>query len=371
MKVAIVHDWFVGYSGGEKVVEQMLSLYPDADLFSLYDFLPDDSRSFIQDKSVTTSFLQSLPFSKSKYRNYLPLMPLAIEQFDLSSYDLVLTSSAAISKGVITGPDQLHICYCHSPIRYAWDLQHQYLEESGIKSGFRSWLARIMLHRIRQWDYRTANGVNEFIANSRFIARRIDKVYCRSSNVIHPPVDTGKYNIEVNKDDYYLTASRMVPYKKMELIVKAFSKMPDKKLVVIGDGPCMKSIKSIATSNIEILGYQSDDKLVCYMQKAKAFVFAALEDFGIAPVEAQACGTPVIAYGKGGVLDTVVNGRTGLFFEKQDIGSIINAVYDLDELELDALDIRKSAERFSIQNFKKSYGEFVDEKLSEFNEYYN
>lgn len=370
MKVAVVHDWFVGYAGGEKVVEQILSLFPEADLFSLYDFLPEEQRSFINNKPVNTSFLQRLPFARSKYRSYLPLMPLAIEQFDLSAYDLVLSSSAAISKGVITGPDQLHICYCHSPIRYAWDLQHQYLKESGLDKGILSWLARAILHKVRLWDYRTGNGVNEFIANSRFISRRIDKVYRRDSIIIPPPVDTEFYALEVNKEDYYLTASRMVPYKKMELIVEAFACMPDKKLIVIGDGPGLNRIKRLASDNVLILGYQDDSALLGYMQKAKAFIFAALEDFGILPVEAQSCGTPVIAYGKGGVLDSVINGKTGLFYGNQEVSDIVNAVNTFEKLDFDPVEIRKNAELFSIAQFKDKYSSFVYHKLLEFNDHY-
>lgn len=368
MKVAAAHDWLVGYAGGEKVLEQMLNAFPEADVFTLVDFLSKEQRFVVKDKYVSTSFLQKMPFAKTKYRNYLPLMPLAIEQFDLSEYELVLTSSAAISKGVITGPDQLHICYCHSPIRYAWDLQFQYMNESGLDRGIRSLITRFFLHKIRLWDYRTANGVDEFIANSRFIARRIEKVYRRNSTVIHPPVDTNFYVLESEKDNYYLTASRMVPYKKMELIVEAFSHMPDKKLVVIGDGPCMDRIKAVAGRNIEILGYQKNGELLSYMKKAKAFVFAALEDFGLLPVEAQACGTPVIAYGKGGVLDSVLEGETGVFYKAQNISDLIKAVNEFEQREFDPFIVRQNAEKFSVDKFQDKYSKFVTDKWLTFKE---
>lgn len=226
-------------------------------------------------------------------------MPLAIEQLDVSKHDIILSSSHAVAKGILTGPDQLHISYVHSPIRYAWDLQHQYLREAGLSKGLKATLARWLLHKIRIWDCRTANGVDHFIANSQFIARRIKKVYGRKADVIYPAVDVERFALQTNKQDYYMTASRMVPYKRMDLIVEAFSHMPTKRLVVIGDGPEMNKIKSKATNNIEILGYQPNDVMQKYMSEAKAFVFAAEEDFGITPVEAQACGTPVIAYGKG------------------------------------------------------------------------
>lgn len=212
-------------------------------------------------------------------------MPFAIEQLDVSKHDIILSSSHAVAKGILTGPDQLHISYVHSPIRYAWDLQHQYLREAGLSRGLKATLARWFLHKIRLWDCRTANGVDHFIANSEFIARRIKKVYGREADVIYPAVDVERFALQTNKQDYYMTASRMVPYKRMDLIVEAFSHMPTRKLVVIGDGPEMNKIKSKATSNIEILGYQPNDVMQKYMSEAKAFVFAAEEDFGITPVE--------------------------------------------------------------------------------------
>jgi glycosyltransferase involved in cell wall biosynthesis len=318
MRIAIVHDWLTTYAGAERVLEQMLICFPDADLFSLVDFLPPGQRDFIQNKRVTTSFIQRMPWARSKYRSYLPLMPLAIEQFDLSSYDLVISSSHAVAKGVITGPDQLHICMCYSPIRYAWDLQHQYLRESGLDRGMKGWLARCVLHRTRMWDQRTANGVDEFIAISNFIARRIRKAYRRDSTVIYPPVDVESFSLRQDKEDFYLTASRLVPYKRVDLIVEAFSRMPEKKLVVIGAGPEFSRIKASAGHNVDFLGYQPGEVLRDHMQRARAFVFAAEEDFGIAPLEAQACGTPVIAYGKGGALETIRGEEsvepTGVFF---------------------------------------------------------
>lgn len=256
MKVAIVCDWLVTYAGAEKVLEQILNIFPEADIFALVDFLDEDNRSFIKNKKVVTSFIQKLPKAKIKYRNYLPLMPLAIEQLDVTTYDLVISSSHCVAKGVITGPNQIHISYVHSPIRYAWDLQHQYLKESGLIKGVKGKIAKAILHYMRMWDVRTANGVDFFIANSEFIAKRIKKCYRREAAVIYPPVDVEAFKMREEKEDFYLTASRMVPYKKMDLIVEAFSRMPDKKLVVIGDGPDFGKIKSKATNNITLLGYQ-------------------------------------------------------------------------------------------------------------------
>lgn len=361
MRVAIVCDWLVVYAGAERVLEQILTLYPDADLFCLVDFLSEDQRGFIMNKKTHTSFIQSLPRAKKSYRSYLPLMPIAIEQLDVSGYDLVISSSHAVAKGILTGPDQVHISYVHSPIRYAWDLQHQYLQEANLTHGLKAWIVKAILHYIRLWDYRTANGVDHFIANSKFIARRIKKVYGREAAVVYPSVDIEAYELCEEKEDFYLTASRMVPYKKVKLIVEAFNEMPDKRLVVIGDGPEYGKIKEIAKSNITLMGYQPFFVLKEKMQKAKAFVFAAEEDFGITPVEAQACGTPVIAYGKGGALETVQGysdamPRTGIFFESQTIQSIRNAVdsFEKNASSFDYKNCRLNAERFSKQHFLKN-----------------
>lgn len=372
MKIAIIHDWLVTYAGAEKVLEEILKIYPDADLFSLIDFVEEGQRSFIMNKSVTTSFIQKLPFAKKKYRTYLPFMPLAIEQLDVSKYDLVISSSHAVAKGVITGPDQLHISYVHSPIRYAWDLQHQYLRESGLDKGIKGALARYFLYKIRNWDYRTANGVDSFISNSDFIARRIHKVYRRKATTIYPPVDVSAFNYQGDKEDFYLTASRMVPYKKIDVIVQAFNKMPDKKLVVIGNGPDFNKIKSIAGSNVKILGYQPFEVLKDHMQRAKGFVFAAEEDFGITPVEAQACGTPVIAFGKGGSLETVrgldqKHSPTGIFFYEQTAESIMNAINQFEQSGkfISSLDCREHAIKFSPERFRNEFKDFVNSKLED------
>ena len=300
MKVAIVHEWFVNYAGSEKVVEEILKVFPQADLFALVDFLADDERGFLGGRRVRTSFIQRLPKARSAFRNYLPLMPLAVEQFDLSSYDLVISSNHAVAKGVITGPDQMHISYVYTPVRYAWDLQHQYLRESGLEKGLKAWIARLSLHYLRIWDSRTVHGVDTFLACSKYIARRIRKTYGRDSKVVYPPVDIARFMMRTDKENFYLTASRMVPYKRMPMIVEAFAAMPQRRLVVIGDGPELERVKALArdASNVTILGYQPTEVLADYMARARAFVFAAEEDFGITPVEAQACGTPVIAYGR-------------------------------------------------------------------------
>lgn len=372
MRIAIIHDWLVTYAGAERVLEQMLKIFPDADLFSVIDFLSPGEREFIMNKPVQTSFIQQLPLVKTKYRQYLPFMPLAIEQFDLSSYDLVISSSHAVAKGVLTGPDQLHICMCYSPIRYAWDLQHQYLKESGLDTGIKGWIAKYILHKMRLWDYRTANGVDKFIAISQFIARRIHKVYRRESVVIYPPVATDSFTLQNTKEDFYLTASRMVPYKKIDVIVEAFSLMPDKRLIVIGDGPDFDKIFSKVTPNVTLLGYQSFAVLKDHLQRAKAFIFMAEEDFGIAPLEAQACGTPVIAYAKGGALETIRGldspNPTGVFFSMQTPASLKGAI-DLFESVSDSIkpqDCRQNALQFSPERFRDELHQYVMQEVTKF-----
>lgn len=374
VSVGIVADWLVTFAGAEKVIAEFINIYPESEIYSVVDFLSDDSRKLFNGKKSTTSFIQRLPFAKTKYQSYLPLMPLAIEQLDVIKHDIVLSSSHAVAKGVLTGPDQLHISYVHSPIRYAWDFQHQYLRESGLNKGLKGKLARWFLHKIRMWDYRTANGVDHFIANSQFIARRIKKVYGRDADVIYPPVDVERFTLQEEKEDFYFTASRMVPYKRIDLIVEAFSQMPDKKLIVIGDGSDMAKIKAKAGRNIEILGYQPDDVMQSHMQRAKAFVFAAEEDFGITPVEAQACGTPVIAFGKGGALETIrpygESHPTGIFFQEQSVASLLEAVqqFELVRESIDPNDCRDNALRFSAERFHRELDEYIKVKWNDFTE---
>lgn len=372
MKVAVIHDWLTVYAGAERVLEQILLCYPNADLYGVVDFIPPEKRGFLLGKTATTSFVQNLPFARTKYRLYLSLMPLAVEQFDLSGYDLVISSSHAVAKGVITGPDQLHISYVNSPMRYAWDLQHQYLRDSGLDKGVKGWVAKWLLHKMRIWDVRTANGVDCFIANSQFIRRRIWKTYRRDTAVIYPPVEISKFTLRENKEDFYLTASRLVPYKKIDLIAETFTAMPERRLIIIGDGPEMQKIRAKAGSNVTVLGYKPDDVLRDYMQRAKAFVFAAEEDFGITPLEAQACGTPVIAYGKGGVLETIRGlddkQPTGVFFAEQSISAIKAAVISFEQEAAHILPVtcRNNACRFAPERFRAEFMTCVEDKWNRF-----
>lgn len=366
MKIAIVHDWLTLKGGAEICLERVMNLYPQADLFFIVDFLEGDDRAFLAGRRITTSFIQRLPGARKNYRSYLALMPLAVEQFDLTGYDVVISLSSAVAKGVITGPDQVHISYIHSPIRYAWDLQHQYLAESKLVRGPKSWIARAILNYIRIWDVRTAHGVDHMIANSAFVGRRIRKAYGRTASVIHPPVDIEKFTVGMTRDDFYVTVSRMVPYKRIPLIVEAFRHLPDRQLIVIGDGPEMKAVKAAAGPNVTIMGKQPDAVVVDHLQRAKAFIFAAEEDFGIAPVEAQACGTPVIAYAKGGALETVrgLDGenQTGVYFYEQTPDAIAAAVRHLDQRSeaIDAAACRTNAERFSAPKFDQAFAELVE-----------
>ncbi len=371
-RVAIVHDWLTTYAGAERVLERLIACFPGASVYSTVDFLPEEQRRFLEGKKVRTTFIQSLPFAKRRYRNYVWLMPLAIEQLDLSSFDIVISSSYAVAKGVLVGPDQLHVSYVHSPIRYAWDLQHQYLRESGLERGLKSFFARWMLHKLRLWDIRSSFGVDHFLANSFFVSRRIEKTYRRESTVIYPPVDIDSFTLEINKNSFYVTASRLVQYKRVDVIVKAFSYLPNLQLYIIGDGPDAAKLRGLASGNVHFLGYQSTETMVEYLRKARAFVFAAEEDFGIVPVEAQACGTPVIAYGKGGARETVrgLEGArpTGVFFDEQTPESLSEAILEFERRrdEISSEHCRENAQRFAQDRFDDEIRSFVDAKWKEF-----
>ncbi len=368
VEIAIVHDWLPVYAGAERVLEQMLTVLPGADLYSLIDFLPEKQRAFLGGRSVQTSFMQRLPFARSKYRYYLPLAPLAIEQFDLRNYEVVVSSSYVVAKGILTSARQLHISYVHSPLRYGWDLYFQYLRQGRLKKGLRSLLARLILHYMRLYDATTANRVDVFVANSHNVAQRIWKTYRRRAQVIYPPVDTEAFTLHSDKEDFYVTMSRLVPYKRVDLVVEAFSEMPDKELFVIGDGPEFKRIRAKAGPNVTMLGYQPFEAVLHYLQRARAFVYAAEEDFGIVNVEAQACGTPVIAYGRGGALETVVPGKTGVFFYEQSVERLKQAVYEFEDLceGMSAEMIRRNAERFSKERFREEFEHLIAREYSTF-----
>ena len=364
MKVAIIHDWLVTNAGAEKVLKEIITLYPNADIYSLVNFLnKDEKKDILDNKNVRTSFIQKLPFSRKIFRNYLPHFIKAIESFDLSEYDLIISSSWAVAKGIKKNDMQLHICYCHTPIRYAWDLYDEYT--SNLR-GLKKILVKRALKKLRKWDLSTVNRVDYFIANSKFVSERIQRTYGRESTVIYPPIDIKKFTQYNNKEDFYLTASRLVSYKKTKLIVKSFVKMPDKKLVVIGAGEEYKEIKKIAkkSQNISVLGFCNDKIMIETMQKAKAFIYAAVEDFGIVPIEAMSCGTPVIALNEGGTAETVRDGVNGIHFNSQTTEEIVKAVNRFEMMNFNSKEISKDAHVYSQKRFLSEINNFILHKIN-------
>jgi glycosyltransferase involved in cell wall biosynthesis len=371
-RIAVVQDWLDTWGGGENVLAEILRAYPDADLFSLVDFLPDALRPGVLGKRAHTTFLQHVPGARRHFRALLPLFPRAIESLDMTGYDLVISSSHAVAKGVRTAPAQLHVCYCHTPMRYAWDLRDQYLGVRGLDTGLRGRAAHALLDRLRDWDRRTSTRVTAFVTNSRYVRERIARCYGREAAVIAPPVDTGFFApaptpVPVAARDYYFAASRWVPYKRLDLVAAAFTDLPDRRLVLAGDGPEAARIRAAAGPNVEFTGHVTRERMRELLRGARAFVFAADEDFGILPVEAQACGTPVIAYGHGGVLETVQAtgdaAATGLFFAAQTAAAIRDAILRFDALapHITVATCRAQAAQFALPRFAAQFTAFVDE----------
>lgn len=358
-RVAIVHDWLVVNGGAEKVLAALLKAFPQADVMTLVNFLPASEAAWLAPHRIVTSSLQRMPFARRYYRHYLPIMPYAIEQFDLRGYDLVISSSHAVAKGVVTHPGQQHICYCHTPMRYAWDMKEHYLENARFRLPLMETFVRKTLKRLRQWDYFGASQVDHFIANSYNVAERISKYYRRKASVLYPPVDIEQFVLNTEpRDDYYLAASRLVPYKRLDLIIEAFKATPHRRLKIVGDGPEYARLAALAEghAHIELLGYQPNEQLIMLMSQARGFIFAADEDFGILPLEAQACGTPVIAYGKGGALETVKDichgeTATGVLFEQQSAASLLTALDTFEEHHFQPQACRQQAEQFSYALF--------------------
>jgi glycosyltransferase involved in cell wall biosynthesis len=371
---ALVHEWLTPKAtGGSELVVQEILKFIDADLYALIDFESRNPNSYLYQRKIGTTFLQNFPLAENGVQKYLPFLPLAIEQLDLRNYDIILSSSHVVAKGILTTPNQLHVCYCHAPMRYAWDLTFDYLNSSRAGSGIPGVLTRYLLHRLRQWDVLTANRVDYFIANSQTTARRIWRYYRRPAEVIYPPVDVDRFPFESQKQDFYVTVSRLVSYKKISLIVKAFNQL-GLPLIVIGSGAEQKYIESIAKPNVRILGWQPDEVVNQYLSQAKAFVYASYEDFGIAPVEAQACGTPVIAYGAGGTLETVKDFRqygdraTGIHFSDQTEQSIIEAVglFEQSTTIFESEIARSHAQSFHPTIFKARYLQYLEQVHREF-----
>ena len=356
MNPAYIQDWLAGgFAGSEKVLAEMLTTR-SGPIYTMVHRPEDFKGTPLEHAEVHTSAIQHWPKGVSHYRTYLPFMPYQIEQFDLTAYDTIVSSSHAVAKGVLVGAGQLHISYVHSPIRYAWDLYQQYIREANLTSGVKATLAKVMLHYIRLWDHSTANRVDVFLANSEYVARRIWRTYRRPARVLYPPVDVDRFDHTRPREEFYFTMSRFVPYKKIDLIVETFTRL-GKPLVVIGTGPDFDKVKALAGPNVQLLGRQPDEVVADYMARCKAFVFAADEDFGIVPVEAQAAGAPVIAYGKGGTLETVVPGQTGVFFGQQNVESLSRAVALFEDkvAEFDSAVIRRHAEKFRPERFRAEF----------------
>ena len=377
---AIIHDWFSGeFTGGsekvfneiEKIIIENNSYY---EIFSLVNHL-DKNHNLNKKKFINTSFIQNLPFSKKHFHKYLPLFPLAIEQFDLREYNLIISSSHAVAKGVITSPDQLHISYIHSPMRYAWDQMHVYLESSSYMKSKINILLRIILQDLRKWDYLSSVRIDKLVSNSNFTAKRIKKYWGRNSSVIHPPVETKKFSPRKSRSDFYLSVSRLVPNKRIDLLVKAFNKL-DLPLIIVGSGPEKKKLMKISKNNISFLNYQDDLSIKNLMETCRAFVYTGIEDFGIAPVEAMAAGAPIIAFKKGGILDTVkcINSEakiaTGILFDEQNDKVIRDCINYFEEkklwLEFSNEDIHLLAQNFSIEIFKKKFANFIFKSIEDF-----
>ncbi len=374
LKLALVHEWLTPKAtGGSELVVQEILKHVDADLYALIDFESTNPESYLFKRKIGTTFLQHFPLAKNGVQKYLPLLPLAIEQLDLRGYDVILSSSHVAAKGVLAGAQQLHVCYCHAPMRYAWDLTFDYLNDSSTGRGLPGILTRYLLHRLRQWDVLSANRVDFFIANSQTTARRIWRCYRRPAEVIYPPVNTDRFQFQAQKQDFYLTVSRLVSYKKVALIVRAFNQL-GLPLVVIGSGNELEQIRQIANPNVRIMGWQPDDVVEQYMSQAKAFVYAAYEDFGIAPVEAQACGTPAIGLGVGGTSETIRDVRqygdqgTGILFGQQTEAAIIQTVQEFESYQkiLNPEIIRLHALSFSAKVFQQRYLAFVEQCYREF-----
>ncbi len=364
MKVAIVHDWFNAVGGAEKVVKEIIKCFPDADVYCLFDFFNRAERNtYLSGKTTHRSFIQRIPLARKFYRFLFPLFTSAIESLDLSEYDLIISSSYCVAKGIKKNKGQLHICYCHSPVRYAWDLRDDYIK--AVPGPVRRKVLNYLFDRLKKWDIKSNNGVDYFIANSKNIQRRIKENYYRDSVVIYPPVEIEGYIPVQTKKDYYITLSRQVVYKKTELLVKAFAQLPHLKLEVAGEGPKKRKLEKLATQNVKILGYIDEETKKQKLQNAKAFLAAANEDFGITIVEALAAGTPVIAPYIGGYRETITK-ETGFFYDKQSVEDIVNAIsaFENEKKEYKLENFSENVTRFSADRFREELLSYIMSKYN-------
>ncbi|EKD48190.1 MAG: hypothetical protein ACD_65C00076G0001 [uncultured bacterium] len=360
LKIALVADWLTDQGGAEKVVLALHKIFPSAPIYtSIYN---EKSLPQFKDADVRTSFIQNWPFAKKKHQLFLKWMPMAFEQFDLSEFDIVISSSHSCAKGVITKPSAVHFCYCHTPMRYVWDDCHRYLKDYPWPSSVKK-LAPYLLHHLRLWDRLAADRVDHFISNSNYIGERIKKYYKRDSKTIYPPIDLSGFKVAEGSGSYYLAVGRLIPYKRFDLIIDAFSHLGFP-LKVVGDGPEMKRLKRMAGSNVEFLGFVTDEKLKELYAGCKAFIFPQVEDFGIAPLEAMACGRPVIAYAEGGALETVKEGVSGMFFNTQSVDALVKAVLKFEKKKFDKDEVVKSVADFGMERFEKEIRGFVARKVA-------
>lgn len=360
-RIAVVHEWLLDYAGSERVLREILEVLPQADLFALIDRPDEHLRAAIPRRARATSFLQRLPRPQRWLPYYVPFMPLAVERLDVSAYDIVVSSSHAVAKGIVTAPRQFHLSYVHTPMRYAWDMREEYLRAAGLERGPLAWAARRVLERLRAWDARSAEGVDAFLANSAHVAERIRKAYGREAEVLFPPVDVAAFALQEAKEDFYLTVSRLQPYKRVDLLLDAFARMPERRLIVIGDGPQLRRLRARAPGNVRLTGRLPDAEVRAHMQRARAFLFAGIEDFGIVMAEAQACGTPVLAFDRGGAAE-IVSADTGLLFSEQSADAVIGAVRSFEQAagRYAPAACRANALRFARGHFRRRFAELLE-----------
>lgn len=361
-KVAIIHDWLSVNGGAEIVLKHILSMFPKADIYTMIDILPEGGRAWLDGHTIYTSVLQKNRWIAQKYHYFIPLMPYLVEQFDLEKYDVIISSSHAIAKGVIVHPHQTHLAYIYSPMRYAWDLMYEHERLGIFGNGLTRFVMKRWLHKMRIWDFVSAQRPDILIADSYFVRKRIEKCWRRDAAVVYPPVEFDDCVYNEVKEEYYITLSRLVGYKRIDIIIEAFNAMPEKKLIIIGEGNASSKLKKLANKNIIFMGHLPRREALLHVSKAKAFVFMAKEDFGIAPLEASACGTPVIAYGQGGASETVIDSQTGVFVEEQNSASLREAIRKFETLAINPKACAKNADNFSVEIFKKKFQFYFDEK---------